>query len=346
MKIYPQDLGPSGYHAMLSVRAQGRHHPHLNLPLGPPSPEAGALTRFQRAWTRGAGVPEGAAKRARPAFVECRRAIWIGSPGLISTIFWLCIAGWLLELVLVDGILSQNLDFHLVFWTWGLIAASATFYSTFLRPRRVFWQMHEALTGQEIEQLQAQVRDPLTREYLSVVELLRLLTPLTDADSEKALRRALSALGEAIEELPFQNPRAAQGDPAQMRSEALRLTDEAHRETDGVIAASLERRAQSLARRAQTVGSIALLQRRNQTLREELGEQIETLRTSVAALGAGSRQNPHDLVDLAASIQHVAEEANAIAVAHTELETSMYAGLRSAMETENVSIQAWRKVHS
>ena len=225
------------------------------------------------------------------------------------------------------------------------LAVATTFYSAVVRPRRVFRQMHAALTEREVQQIREHVRDPLTGDFLSVVELLVSLTTMPDADSEKNLRRALSALGEAVEELPQQNPRAALGDPDGMRSQAARLSDAARREADPVVAASLERQAQSLARRAETVTSIAVLLRRNATLRDEVAEQIEALRTSVAAFSVGSRQSPHDLAELAASIQHVAAEANAIAVARTELESSAYASLLPTAEPENVAITAWRKVH-
>lgn len=344
MNVYPQDLGRVGYPAMLAVRALVRQNPYTGLPGLPPTPPPQALSRLQRAWTRGTAVPEGMARRASPALAECRRAIWQGSPvSPGAVIFWGCLLTGLSSLIVSD-ILGRNLGPQTLFFM-GLIVSASAFYATVVRPRRVFRQMHAALAEREVQQIREQVRDLLTGEFLSVVELLVSLTAMPDAEAEKNLRRALSALGEAIEELPQQNPRAALGNPAKMRDQAARLSGAGIRESDPVVAASLARQAQSLARRAETVYNIAVLLRRNETLRDEVAEQIEALRTSIAAFSVGSRQGPQDLADLAARIQYVAQEANAIAVARTELEGSAYAGLMPTAEPENVAITAWRKIH-
>ena len=344
MDVYPQDLGRVGYQAMLSVRAMVRQNPYTGVPGLMPTPPPRALSRLQRSWTRGTAIPEGLARRASPALGQCRRAIWAGSPmGPVGVTVWAAVFTWMWW-----GVYSLNSNgsaWPQALITLVVILGGTAFYSAVVRPRRVFRQMHGALSERDVQQLREQVRDPLANEYLSVVELLITLPAVPDADSAKNLRRAVYALDEAIEELPQQHPRAALGDPAKMRDQASRLSDAAQREPDSVVAASLARQSQSLARRAETVYNIAVLLRRNGTLRDEVSEQIEALRTSIAAFSVGSRHSPHDLADLAASIQHVAEEASAIAVARTELESSAYGIVLPVAEAENVALMAWRKVH-
>ena len=271
-------------------------------------------------------MPEGLARRASPAFGQCRRAIWRGWPfGPVGTILSGSLLLWFWGLILTE-IFGRDVVPQTLLGMAAFVLATS-FYSAVVRPRRVFRRMHGALTERDVQQLREQVRDPVAGEYLSVAELLISLPAAPDAESDRNLRRALSALGEAIEELPQQNPRAALGNPSQMRDQAARLSGAGIRESDPVVAASLARQAQSLARRAETVYNIAVLLRRNETLRDEVSEQIEALRTSIAAFSVGSRHSPHDLADLAASIQHVAEEASAIAVARTELEGPAYGDL-------------------
>ena len=92
-------------------------------------------------------------------------------------------------------------------------------------------------------------------------------------------------------------------------------------ENDAVIAASRRRRAESLLRRADTSARTLLLLRRNKALREEVGEQIQALGTSLTALQVGGRQSAPELSGLAASIHRVALEANAVTVARAEVDT-------------------------
>ena len=89
-----------------------------------------------------------------------------------------------------------------------------------------------------------------------------------------------------------------------------------------MIAASLRRRAESLLRRSDTAARTSLLLRRNRALREEVGEQIRALQTSLTALQVGGRQSVPELSGLAASIHRVALEANAVTVARAEVDTS------------------------
>ena len=342
MDVYPQDLGRIGYQAVLAARAAAREKPYTQAAIMPTVTAPKPPSRLQRRWMGRVEIPAGLAQRATPALNQSRRAIWAGSPmGPVGITFWAVVFTWFCWGI--DALNTNQSAWPQALMTMAVILGATSYYSAIVRPRRVFRQMHGALSEQDVQQLREQVRDPLAREYLSVVELLVSLTAVPDADSEKSLRRALYALGEAIEELPQQNPRAALGNPAKMRDQAALLSGAGIREPDPVVAASLTRQAQSLSRRAETVYNIAVLLRRNETLRDEVAEQIEALRTSVAAFSVGSRHSPHDLADLAASIQHVAEQASAIAVARTELEGSAYDGLLPAAEPEGVGVMAGRK---
>lgn len=326
MDIYPQDLGRVGYRVMLYLRT-------LSRPMAPASPQSPAeaqartpLTRLRRAWMRGSEVPDETAQHARLAFEVCRASFWHGRPlGFAGALLWSGIATMIMEAFCAVAWDAPWLR-EAIYPTWAGLGAGFGFYFGVAKPRRVFRDLHGPLTEAEVGALMGHVRDPLARDFLEVVQMILPLPDMADPDAAKNLRSALFALGEAIEGLPEQPSQAVRDDPAHLRRVASDLSDEARREADPVVAASLDRRALSLSRRAQTVSSIALLVRRNQTLREEVSEQIEALHTSVAAFSVGSQQSIHELADLAASIQHVAAEANAIASAHTELEVSTQAG--------------------
>lgn len=345
MDIYPQDLGRVGYRVMLYLRA-------LSGPkslASPPSPvEAQArtrLTRMRRAWMRGSDVPDETARHAKPAFDVCRASFWRGRPfGFVGTLIWGGIGTLTAEVSFAAAWNAPWLN-EAIYPTWAGLGAGLFYYFGVVRPRRVFQDLHGPLMEAEVGALMGHVRDPLARDFLAVVQMILPLPAMADADAAKNLRRALYALGEAIEGLPEQPSQAVRDDPTHLRRVASDLSDEARREADPVVAASLDRRALSLSRRALTVSSIALLVRRNQTLREEVSEQIEALSTSISAFSVGSRQSIHELADLAASIQHVAAEANAIASAHTELEVSIQAGPLLASGTDDIIHQDLRGVN-
>ena len=320
MDIYPQDLGRVGYRRVVHLRTQSAGM-NKNAAPKPKEPQAQTpLTGLHRAWIQGSGVPAETAYHAPTAFADCRRAIWLGSPGLVSTLLISIFGIWCFEaLVSYSWDLPRLMDW--LYPSWLVAGAAEIYYTAVARPRQWFRLLHAPLTEPNVKMLMSQEQDPLARDFLSVVDLLRPLPKPVEASTEKNLRRALSALGEAIEELPRSSPMTSQRDPVQMRLQAADILEAAHRESDTIVAASLERRAVSLSRRAETVASVAVLLRRNQSLREEVSEQIEALRTSISALSVGSLQGAHELADLAASIQRVAAEASAVAVTRAEVDT-------------------------
>ena len=176
------------------------------------------------------------------------------------------------------------------------------------------------LTTYEIQNQQRFRQDSLLKTYLDLATSITMAaTP--DAEAEHEVRNALQALGTTVLALPADDPKTASDDPTALRAEAAKLENEVQSEPDAVIRASLHRRAESLTRRADTAARTLLLLRRNQALRQETGEQMDALRTSLTAFRVGGRQSAPELAELAASIQRVAQEANAITAARAEVDT-------------------------
>lgn len=189
--------------------------------------------------------------------------------------------------------------------------------------------IQQPLTSQEIQACQDFRQDSLLRTFLALAtHILSAATP--DAEAEREVRNALQALGTTVLALPADDPKTVADDPAALRAEAVKLECEAQAEPDAVIGASLQRRAESLTRRADTAARTLLLLRRNHALRQETGEQMDALRTSLTAFRVGGRQTAPELAELAASIQRVAHEANAITAARAEVDTLLTRPLANA----------------
>lgn len=174
------------------------------------------------------------------------------------------------------------------------------------------------LTSEELHHVSRSEKDPLVQQFLTLAYVVLALPTTEDATAEREVREAISALGLAVEALPPEQ-KVVTDDPTALRAEAETQAAEAQAETDAVIAASLRRRVESLTRRAETAARTLLLLRRNQALQEEVGEQIQALQTSLTALQVGGRQSVPELAGLAASIQRVAQEANAMTAARAEV---------------------------
>ncbi len=185
--------------------------------------------------------------------------------------------------------------------------------------------------------------DALLHSYLDLVGDI-LQTNVSDRDAQQEIRAALQTLGTTVVSLPAEQPRAASDEPARLRAEAVRLFDEADAEADAepdaVIGASLRRRVESLTRRADTAAKTFLLVRRNQALRQETAEQMEALKTSLTAFRVGGQPSVPELADLAAGIQRVAREANAITEARAEVGTLLATPGREREDKEQVGRQS------
>ncbi len=182
-------------------------------------------------------------------------------------------------------------------------------------------------------------KEPLTLAYLNLVGSV-IQARVLDPDAQQEVRAAVQTLGTTVFALPIEDPKTVVDDPARLQAEASRLSAEADAEPDAVIGASLRRRAESLARRADTAAKTSLLLRRNQALRQETAEQMEALKTSLTAFRVGGQPSVPELADLAAGIQRVAREANAITEARAEVGTLLAAPGRLREDTEPIQRQS------
>jgi hypothetical protein len=187
---------------------------------------------------------------------------------------------------------------------------------------------YSQLTETEINLLQNSLLrkgcdDSLMGAYLDLVWSAISLPPFkfSQSETEQNVREAIQALGGAIEALP---PRMMEGVPdslVKLQALAARLAAEAPLEPDPVIAASLWRRAEALQGQIETMTRVKTILRRNVALRDELADQISALGTSLAAVTLDQEGGGSELALLAASIQRVALEANAVTSARVEVDT-------------------------
>ncbi len=196
-----------------------------------------------------------------------------------------------------------------------------------------------ALTAQEVQRLDVPQTSPFLRSYLNLAMAV-IQTDVSDPEAQQEVRAALQTLGTTMFALPTEDPNIILDDPARLHAEAARLFDEADAEPDAVIGASLRRRAESQARRADTAAKTSLLLRRNQALRQETAEQMEALKTSLTAFQVGGQPSVPELADLAAGIQRVAREANAITEARAEVGTLLATPGRLREDTEPIQRQS------
>lgn len=180
------------------------------------------------------------------------------------------------------------------------------------------------LTPSQMQGMIAQARDPLEREYLGAVLAAMMLPPVSEATAETQVREAIRALGAAIEQLP--PPGGAPPSAPRLTNMAAALWDEAEREADPVVAATLRRRAETRERQAQTTTLIETLGRRNAALRQELSDQIDSLQTSLAAFRLAGVWSVGEMAEVSAGIQWVALKANALAAARLEMDDALQTG--------------------
>lgn len=199
------------------------------------------------------------------------------------------------------------------------------------------------VSAYELQSVRQRASDALVQNYLDLARSVVSLPATKDTTADREVQEAITALGVAVGALPPEL-KVVTDDPAALRADAEMQVARAQEEGDAVIAASLRRRAESLLRRADTAARTLLLLRRNRALREEVGEQIHALQTSLTALQVGGRQSVPELSGLAASIHRVAMEANAVTVARTEVDTllSQPTTAVGTMGEENIKPQMLR----
>lgn len=199
-----------------------------------------------------------------------------------------------------------------------------------------------SLSPLDIDRLAASVEDPLQGKYLDLVQTALLLAPPSEAAVAQTVRAAIHALGTAIEGLPRHASSLLTDNPGVLHAEADRLATQARTEPDAVIAASLERRADSYAHRAETVVRAQTLLRRNEALRDEMADQTDALRTSLIASGITQEIEGAGLGDLAANVQRIATEVNALSAARAEVEDALHgAPQRAADQATRVRLRKY-----
>jgi hypothetical protein len=213
----------------------------------------------------------------------------------------------------IVGFATHHPEMGLIFGTLWLGMSSFGFLFPRFLIRR--WATHP-VTVQEVDSLLNGREDSLERAFLTLVrDALNQGVPET---VDKEVRNAIRALAVAIERLP---PLTASGDVDTNRllEEAERVQQAAANETDTVTAASLLRQSEALLRSAQAAERAAVALRRNAALRQEIAAQTEALRLGLASLYSGSGDTG-ELVRLAEQVQAIANDANAVVDARTELE--------------------------
>ncbi len=219
------------------------------------------------------------------------------------------------------GYLEETTDVLLLITT--IIAAP--FYVTEVLTKSEQKKLRDAASECELAELHDGLKDALAKNYLDLVLAIREVPVTPGTAAEQEVRGAIRALGAAIDSLPPPEKELVTDDPGALRLDAERLAAEAEVETDPVVLASLRRRADSLTRRAETAARTRLLLRRNGALREEVAEQIGALRTNLTAFRVGGEQAAQEMTGLAASIQRVTIEANAITAARDEIDALLSA---------------------
>ena len=231
------------------------------------------------------------------------------------------LGGWALGCFVIAGLFwAMHVLAMAVFLTVLAVFCFACYGFLALRALNADEGQQRPVSADELQSLRQRAKDALVQSYLDLAHSVLNLPATKDATADREVREAITALGIAVEALPPE-PKVVTDDPAVLRADSEMQTLRAQAETDSVIAASLRRRAESLLRRADTAARTLLLLRRNGALREEVGEQIRALQTSLTALQVRGRQSVPELSGLAASIHRVALEANAVTVARAEVDT-------------------------
>jgi hypothetical protein len=177
----------------------------------------------------------------------------------------------------------------------------------------------EKVTAAEISLIGSNEADPLKIGHLGLIFKLISMRPFQDTDVEQSTRSAIRAIGSGIAQLPGQPAEELLLNAETFYAEAAHLAAEAARESDPVVAASLQRQSAARSQRGAAVSRNSALARRNQILRHEMSEHIQALKTMLDAVALDDNIGSHDLAALAANIQQVAIEANSLTEAKKEV---------------------------
>jgi hypothetical protein len=310
VQVYPQDLGLRRHIALIRRRAPLFSGNAVARPseAGAVSeslpPRRGLLGRF---WAQGSGLEPEQAAAALPVLADApRKDSTLGIAQSAAKCFAF-LFGLMALLTSSAGPVSG---------AFLALVATSVALCLLVYPRLVFRRLHQQpLTAEEIEALLPEVRDGLERAYLGLV--LDTIGQKLPTDAGRDVRRALQALGEALDRLP--PVPAGFRDTDALRQSALAVLGEARAETDPVARASLLRHSEALERHAHSGDRFNLLARRLSALRRELMAQVEALRSDLSAFGLDVAPDAH-VAHLAEAVRRVAREAAAVATANDEFD--------------------------
>ena len=179
------------------------------------------------------------------------------------------------------------------------------------------------VTEAEITLIGKEEADTLKLAHLGLIFKLILMRPSQDMTVEQSIRSAIRDIGSGIARLPGQPADDLLLDAETFKKEASCLAAEADRESDPVVAASLQRQSAARKQRAEAISWNSALARRNQILRQEMTEHIQALKTMLDATALGNSSEGCDLAALAEIIQQVASETKSLTDAKKELDFAL-----------------------
>ena len=237
------------------------------------------------------------------------------------------LAGFLPGLFVLGAVFSAFAHTDSVFFLGGVAGSALGYLRGRVVDRNKLSKQHTGkVTTEEISLISKEETNSLGVDYLGLVSQLVLIRSFQDTTVEQSIRSALRDIGFGVARLPGQPSEELLLDARTFQEEASRLTAKAAHESDLIVAASFQRQADARNQRADAISRNSALARRNQILRHEMGEHIQTLKTMLNTMALQDSGDGHDLAALAANIQQVATEARSLTEAKKELAFALEEG--------------------
>jgi hypothetical protein len=264
-------------------------------------------SRVRRYWVKDLNLDDETAE-------EVGEIVAKGMPGVGMGVGLFIFSLYLFLAMFIAGLASKSAAIPFVLFTlWASITPLIL-----MSPRKSVKRMHEKpLTAAEVEAMLPHARGRLDRMYLNLVlDAIRQEIPSESAQAD--IRAALRHLGDVVASLPA-DPVSAQ-DAGELHREARERRQQAAVENDSVVQASLMRQADALERRASVAAINDRSSRRVSTLRREARTMMDSLRSVLVAYQQTAPADTASINQLSETVQRMASEAQAVAVAKRELE--------------------------
>jgi len=334
MEIYPCDLDTERYLTLLRRRlspltwASTRRGQYATANQTPGKTPRGAK-RLLKHWTAGLNLPADRNERVG-------QVLWNSAPVTSSRFAWVFLTayfGFLSIIINQSGGGAAPVP-GIFFGIWAVMT-TALLVSPKINLRRAH---HRALEESEIDAVASASRGRLDAAYLNLLrDVMR--TEVASPTSREQIRAALRALGGAIAALPADRPQAI--DARAMLEQVQEMRTQAAREPDLVVRESLIRHAQALEDRALTADEAARIAKRVQTLRREVRDQIDSLRSLLLLNDETAAVRREAAVQhLTETVQTVARDAHAHTLAHHELLQEDLTGLMDMKARPAAPVQA------